>query len=46
MKYLVIIEHKGETAILPYESYSEALQTKQAFINYGKYEIVRIQTEE
>lgn len=45
MKYFIIIQHKGEIAVLFCDSYNEALQTKQAFINYGKYENVRIQIE-
>jgi hypothetical protein len=44
--YNVIIVQDNETATLKCSSYNEALQVKQAFINYGKCESVTIEAFE
>jgi hypothetical protein len=46
MKYNVIIiynDFPNEKAIIKCESYNDAINVKQAFINYGKCKLVEIE---
>ena len=46
ISYYVLIEHEGETARLACATLEEAQQVRQSFVNYGKYQEVRIEVEE
>jgi hypothetical protein len=46
MSYEVVIVQDGETARLACASYEEAVQVRQSFINYGKYQSVEIERKD
>jgi hypothetical protein len=46
MDYSVVITHNGEQARLPCESFEEAQQVRQSFVNYGKYQSVVIEAKD
>ena len=46
MKYTVVIRHRGEEARLECETMVEAMQVRQAFVNYGGYQEVEIEVKE
>lgn len=41
--YTVVITHDNETARLSCESWEEAFLLRRSFINYGKYQEVKIE---
>lgn len=43
MTYTVVIQHCNEVARLSCSTLEEAIQVKQSFINYGKYQSVEIE---
>lgn len=43
MTYIVVIVQDGETARLVCETYEEAVQVRQSFVNYGKCSSVEIE---
>lgn len=46
MTYTVMILQDDETARLPCATLEEAQQVRRSFVNYGKYQEVRIEVEE
>jgi len=46
MTYTVVILQDDETARLPCATLEEAHEVRRSFINYGKYQEVRIEIEE
>lgn len=43
MKYTVVILHDGECARLDCDTLEEAQLVRRSFVNYGKYQEVRIE---
>lgn len=46
MTYTVVIVQDGETARLDCSTLEEAQEVRRSFVNYGKYQEVRIEIEE
>jgi hypothetical protein len=46
MSYEVVIQQDGDSARLACESYEEAVQVRQSFINYGRYQSVEIERKD
>ena len=45
MKYIVVIEQDGDTALLECASLEEAQLVRRSFVNYGKCSDVRIEVK-
>ena len=43
MRYIVVIKHKGDAAQLDCDTLEQAMLLKQAYLNWGGYDLVTIE---